>query len=326
MPETPRYAAHPRVSVIMPAYNAADTIERAIASVQGQTLQDVEIIVADDASSDGTAEIVARLAAADARIVLVRLAENAGPGAARNRAIAEARGDWIAPLDADDAYLPQRLETLVQYGERLESDWIADNLLLCASDGTGEGNLAFPPDRLTAASPLSAQAFVENDMPRTPERGFGYLKPVIRRSFLERTGAGYPEDLMCGEDWCFYLACLLAAARADLLPEAYYRYTQTAQSLSRAPAQFETNMAQLSEGNRRMKQAAARLGESGAVAALRRRQAHIDATRWIDRLGAAVRSRNILRGLGVLVTPPLVPVTLYHELGWRFARWRRSML
>lgn len=98
----------PEVSVVIPAYNRQDTIGRAIASVRAQTWQDFEIVIVDDGSTDGTAAVAERFA--DARIRVIRHERNCGASAARNTGIAAARGDYIAFLDSDDEWLPQKLE------------------------------------------------------------------------------------------------------------------------------------------------------------------------------------------------------------------------
>ncbi len=101
--------AGPLVSVIIPAYNAESSIEETLQSVRGQTHQALEIIVVDDGSHDGTAAIVQRHAAEDARVRLITQA-NAGVAAARNRGVAEARAELIAPVDADDLWAPTKIE------------------------------------------------------------------------------------------------------------------------------------------------------------------------------------------------------------------------
>jgi len=88
----------PALSVIIPTYNRAAEIVRAIKSVQGQTLQDLEILVCDDCSTDGTAEIIASLAAIDARVRYLRMPSNGGPAAARNLGISQARAEFLATL------------------------------------------------------------------------------------------------------------------------------------------------------------------------------------------------------------------------------------
>jgi glycosyltransferase involved in cell wall biosynthesis len=97
------------VSVVMPVFNGARFIEAAIGSVLAQSHRELELVVVDDGSSDATPDILARLAASDPRLRVVRQ-DNAGVSAARNRALAECRGEWIANLDSDDLMLPNRLE------------------------------------------------------------------------------------------------------------------------------------------------------------------------------------------------------------------------
>lgn len=99
-----------RVSVVVPLYNKAKYIMRTLQSISDQSFEDFEAIVVDDGSTDGGAELAE--SCSDGRFRVVRQ-ENAGPGAARNRGIAEARGEMMAFLDADDAWLPEYLATSV---------------------------------------------------------------------------------------------------------------------------------------------------------------------------------------------------------------------
>ena len=99
----------PAVSVIIPAYNAATYVGRTLASVRDQTFADFEVIVVDDGSTDRTSEIVEAFAMADPRFRLIRQA-NGGVASARNRALAEARGRYVANIDSDDLWRPQFLE------------------------------------------------------------------------------------------------------------------------------------------------------------------------------------------------------------------------
>jgi glycosyltransferase involved in cell wall biosynthesis len=100
------------VAVVIPAYNAALTLDRTLASVRAQSHSDLEIIVVDDGSTDDTAARAARHAEDDGRIRLVTQ-ENAGVAAARNRGIALARSDWVAPLDADDLWHPRTVASFL---------------------------------------------------------------------------------------------------------------------------------------------------------------------------------------------------------------------
>jgi hypothetical protein len=100
------------VSIVIPLYNKAPYVRRALASILTQTWQDFEVIVVDDGSTDGGADIVARCA--DRRVRLI-CQPNAGPGAARNRGLREARYELVAFLDADDEWLPEYLARSVGF-------------------------------------------------------------------------------------------------------------------------------------------------------------------------------------------------------------------
>ena len=98
------------VSIVMPAYNAAKTIRASIESVQAQTVKEWELIVVDDGSTDNTASILTELAASDNRIRFLQNEKNSGASYTRNRAIELARGEWIAFLDSDDLWKPEKIE------------------------------------------------------------------------------------------------------------------------------------------------------------------------------------------------------------------------
>jgi glycosyltransferase involved in cell wall biosynthesis len=114
-----------KISVIMPAYDCADTIETSLGSILRQSWDDLEILVADDASSDATPDIVAAMAAQDPRIRLIRLTQNGGAYVARNTALAAAQGDLVTCQDADDWSHPERL--------RRQADHLAANPGLVAN-------------------------------------------------------------------------------------------------------------------------------------------------------------------------------------------------
>jgi len=98
----------PSISVVIPAYDSSATLALAVASARAQTLRPAEIIVVDDASRDGTWEVIERLSGPDLKPI--RCAENRGGAAARNRGIEAATSDFVAFLDADDVWVPEKLE------------------------------------------------------------------------------------------------------------------------------------------------------------------------------------------------------------------------
>lgn len=127
------------VSIIVPAYNTEKYISDMIESVLQQTYTYFELIIVDDASTDRTAQIVQSFR--DKRIKLIRHTSNKGPGAARNTAIEAASGKWMAVLDADDQWQPNRLERLVGVlQEAGEGYFVADDFMLCFDTPSGLRN------------------------------------------------------------------------------------------------------------------------------------------------------------------------------------------
>lgn len=124
----------PTVSVVIPTFNRAGLLGEAIASVLRQSYSNLEVIVVDDGSTDSTADVVTSFA--DERLILLRQ-ENRGRSAARNRAIAKARGRYIAFLDSDDVYLEHKLEKQVDYMESHPDVGMTYTSALCI-DGNGD--------------------------------------------------------------------------------------------------------------------------------------------------------------------------------------------
>lgn len=144
----------PLVSVIVPAFNAVDTIDATLRSVRAQTYRQLEILVVDDGSHDATASVVEQHAKDDPRIRLIRQ-PNGGVASARNRGIAEAKGDFVAPIDADDLWRPTKVEkeiaAMIAGGAQtgLAYSWQAeidehDAVISTAHSPAYEGNVFIP--------------------------------------------------------------------------------------------------------------------------------------------------------------------------------------
>ena len=191
------------VTVVLPVYNGARTLERAIISAFAQTLRDLEIIAYDDGSQDESVVLLERLAAGDGRLRILKGKKNLGPGAARNRALAAARGRWVAILDADDWYAPERLESLVRLGETKGADFLDDNQFLYDA-GAGSVIGAGLPVR-DASIPLSLDDLLCNSMTGRAPYDYGLLQPVIRSAFLVENGISYMEQCRFGEDFLLAL-------------------------------------------------------------------------------------------------------------------------
>jgi teichuronic acid biosynthesis glycosyltransferase TuaG len=125
------------VSVVMPAYNATRYIESSIRSVLEQTYADLELIVVDDCSTDGTADLVQRLFGADPRLQVIRLPVNRGaPAGPRNVGVRAARGAWVAFLDADDIWHPQKLACQMQALAQTGAKFCSTQMLDFEDDGS----------------------------------------------------------------------------------------------------------------------------------------------------------------------------------------------
>jgi succinoglycan biosynthesis protein ExoO len=228
-------AAEDSVSVVIAAFDAAACIARAVDSALAQSAPPAEIIVVDDGSTDGTAELVAGLARAEPRLKLLRQPANRGPAAARNRGIAAAAGDWIAILDADDVFQPERLAYLLAAARRHGLDMAADNLLLYDHAAGRVVGPAIEPARIGERLDLDLHGFVRRCQTNRPGMvDLGLLQPILRRAFLLQHGIAYPEDCRHGEDFVLYLRLLQAGARFALFPAPLYVYTQRYGTISRA--------------------------------------------------------------------------------------------
>lgn len=131
-----RSESTPLVSVIMPAYNAEKYIEQAIRSVQKQTVRSWELIVVDDRSTDKTAEQIRRLAAEDMRIIPVYSETNHGAAESRNIALRQCRGEFVALLDADDVWHPQKLEREMERARETDADLVYSSYAMIDEQGT----------------------------------------------------------------------------------------------------------------------------------------------------------------------------------------------
>jgi glycosyltransferase involved in cell wall biosynthesis len=267
-------AAPIAASVIIPAHQAAGFVHAAIRSALVQTREDIEVIVVDDASSDGTWDAIVACADRDARVVPLRRRCWGGPSAARNAGIAQARGRWIAVLDADDLYLPRRLEQMIAKAEALGADLLADNMFQ-VDFSTGEPlGRRFCEASMDSGEPVSLVEAVQRDMPGRGAHGelFGFFQPLIRRDFLLAKRIRYSDNILVGEDFLFYLECIAQGGRFHLTREAYYvQRLRCGSHSARRDA-----MLHLSAANREMLGIAARICDPEVVALLRRRQRQID--------------------------------------------------
>lgn len=283
-------------SILIAAHDAAAFLDGAVSSALAQTCRAVEVIAVDDGSSDGTHEALAAWARRDGRVSVLRHAKGQGAGAARNTAIAAAKGRWLAVLDADDAFMPERIERLVRLAEEADTDLFADNLVEREFDTGARLGTTLPPAEMAVAGAGGAVGLAEmlrRDRVDLPGRAkIGYLKPIVRRAFLERSGVRYRPEIRVGEDFLFYFECVLAGGRFRLAPdEALYLYSVREGSLSEGRKRGALH---LSAATRRMRDLARGAGDTELDALLRQRQRAIDSDCFdlsieARRLGDALR-------------------------------------
>ena len=138
-----------KISIIVPVYNAQEFLEETIASVQAQEEKDWELLLVDDCSSDGSRQILENCAARDERIRPVYQPSNYGAAAARNRGVEEARGRYIAFLDADDLWKPKRLSAELAFLEKKQAGFVFCGYEFADEKGIGTGKIVRVPEVLT---------------------------------------------------------------------------------------------------------------------------------------------------------------------------------
>ena len=265
------------------AHNAAAFLDDAVSSALTQTCRAVEVIAVDDGSSDGTHEALAAWARRDTRVTVLRHEHCRGAAAARDTAIAHAKGRWIAVLDADDAFLPERVERLIALAEETGADLLADNLIeRDFATGMRLGTI-LPPSEMAVGGPLSLSEMLRRDRVDLPGRAkLGFLKPIVRRDFLDRSGVRYRPEMRVGEDFLFQFECVLAGGRYRLSPEAMYLCSVRAGSVST----LGRGAIYLSAATRRMRDLARGLDDPELHALLRQRQRATDSDCFDLAIGA----------------------------------------
>jgi glycosyltransferase involved in cell wall biosynthesis len=136
------------ISIITPVYNAARWLPETLESVRTQTMPDWEHILVDDGSTDESISIIQTAAAADSRIRLLRTPGKGGPAAARNLALESARGRYLAFLDADDLWLPEKLGCCLEQMRARDSSFVYHDYRHMSADGTRMGAVVSGPEEL----------------------------------------------------------------------------------------------------------------------------------------------------------------------------------
>jgi glycosyltransferase involved in cell wall biosynthesis len=216
----------PTVSVIMPAYNAAAYLTASVRSVLAQTFADLELLIVDDGSTDRTIAVVARLAAADPRVRVLRQ-PNAGPGPARNLGFRHARGRYFAFLDSDDQWDPAFLQEQVAILDaRPDVDVVVANARNRggARDGQPTRPIRRAGGRITLADMLGDEEAL-------------FIMVVFRREVIDRVG-GFDPSLLTNEEYELWIRAALAGCTFVRNPRPLGWYTCRPGSLSSVDARM----------------------------------------------------------------------------------------
>jgi succinoglycan biosynthesis protein ExoU len=305
-------------AVLIAAHNAAQTLSRAVESVLAQP-EIVEVCIVDDGSRDDTRAQAQAWAARDPRVIVL-VQSNAGPGAARNSAIAATSAPWLAVLDADDYWLPGRLAGL--FSHSADADFICDALIRVPEHAD------VPAQAISAgpATPLSFEEFVLGNLGALKGAlDLGFLKPLVRRSFLDAHGLRYRPELRLGEDYEIYARALALGARFVLTPPAGYVSVERSGSLSRDHGEEEL---------RRLRDCDAELAlirplRQSERRALARHTTSVDCRlQWV-RLISAVKAKHVSKALSAFRSPPValyLAARLAEQVWLRGAGSIRSLL
>ncbi|MGE4584343.1 MAG: glycosyltransferase family 2 protein [Sphaerochaeta sp.] len=205
-----------RCSVIIPAYNCAATVRSTVESVCAQTYDDLEILIADDASTDDTLALLTELAGGDDRIRVIPILQNGGVANARNVLFSHASGEYLAFLDSDDLWLPEKLEKQIALLETSGADLVYSSYDFINEMGKQTGKTNLVPKQCTFSA-LLKENFI---LPSTV---------VMRTSSLQnhRMDGNYAH-----EDYVFWLSLLQDGRKAVGNPEVLVHYRIDASSRS----------------------------------------------------------------------------------------------
>lgn len=233
-----------KVSVIIPMYNSKDYIERCINSIRRQTLKEIEIIVVDDESTDGSYDLCRKLSEEDARVTVIRQ-KNAGPGLARNTGLAQAKGEYVAFVDSDDTIAPEMYETMYKAATETQADACLCGFSQVEVDGTATKNPNPLGDQCFSGGEvitgvllniLGSRPDAESDFVLGISVWKGlYSGKVIRENQLEFQS----ERVYYSEDTMFNVDYFLHSGKVVMVEDCFYEYQKNSTSFT---ATYKTDM------------------------------------------------------------------------------------
>jgi CDP-glycerol glycerophosphotransferase len=211
----------PDISVVVIVYNDAERLPTAVRSVLAQTLRNVEVVIADDCSTDGSYEVATSLAAADpSRVRAIRLPHNSGGcGEPRNQGIAVARGRYVMFLDSDDTLPPNACRAMLEAADRTDADLVSGLCVRVHADSRHDRKDPWYPWLYRSTRTVESIA----DLPDLMVFDTLSTNKCYRRDFLLSSGLSFPKGIHY-EDLLFSAQSLLAARRITLIPSTVYTW------------------------------------------------------------------------------------------------------
>lgn len=215
------------ISIIMPAFNAQKYLAASIQTAQQQTFENWELIVVNDGSTERTAEIAREFAHADKRIHVVSRA-NGGQGAARNTGLQHSRGEWIAFLDADDLWMPRKLELQLAAAREHGADLVCSNGAIFWDESLGNEAQIEQPNYPTFTGVLSGSELINRLFIANPIQNSSVL---ARRSSIALAGDfDESRSIQNCEDYDLWFRMARSGARFYSVSEHLFRYRRHADS------------------------------------------------------------------------------------------------
>lgn len=236
--------SQPKVSIIVPVYNAENYLERCVSSLRNQSLADIEIILVDDSSSDSSLALCYQFATEDKRIKVLHKV-NEGAGMARNAALAVATGEYIGFVDSDDFILPDMFQTLCEKAEVYGSDLVMSGVLFV--DGnmfSNEGECVCKtyfdsvthfetPGELTELRMGIVGALPEDS--DDSKYGMSIWKNLFRHDIIRQNNLSFQSEReMLSEDALFMIDYISCIRKATGISEAFYNYCRNGDSISKS--------------------------------------------------------------------------------------------
>ncbi|MDO5477665.1 MAG: glycosyltransferase family 2 protein [Clostridia bacterium] len=253
----------PKISIIVPVYNAEKYLDRCIKSLQNQTFGDIEIILVDDSSKDSSPEICEKAKTEDSRIKVIHKV-NEGAGKARNAALSIAEGEYIGFLDSDDYVEKEMFETLYKKAEEYKSDLVMSGVLFV------DGNMFSEEGRCIKKSYFECDTHFETKeelkklkmgiVGATPDDeddskyGMSIWKNLFRLDVIRENNITFESEReMLSEDALFMIDYISCIKKATGINEAFYNYIRNEDSISKSykKDRFEKSLVFVSEVEKR---------------------------------------------------------------------------